>query len=276
MAGGGAAPRMSRATTAAWSPALVQCSCRRGGAVHRVVPRARRRRPPRPPPSRTPGRWVAAQPGAGVVGRRAIRRRASPAGASRRCRPPPRPPPPASRRPAAPPPGRRPRRSRPARTPTRRSTPASAYSRAASAPTAGPSAAAAGTGSASSTVTAIPRARAALATSAPMNPAPTMSSDPIRSSVARNASESSTVRSVCTCAGWSGSRRATSPVATTTASPYSVDPSDSSTSPGRRATAANPRCARTPSSSSWSRVRRMARPGSHSPVRTCLDSGGRS
>ena len=43
--------------------------------------------------------------------------------------------------------------------------------RPASAPSSGPSARAAGTGSASSTVTAIPRPRAALATSAPMNPA---------------------------------------------------------------------------------------------------------
>ena len=175
-------------------------------------------------------------------------------------------------------------------TPVRRSTPPSTSRRPAIAPTSGPSARARTTGRPSSTVTATPSCWAALATSAPMKPPPTTSSDSICVRVARRARASSSVRSVWTEAGCPGSVRATRPVAITTASPCNVAPSESSSSwpevaaglqpvpppPGRSATAAIPRWTRTPRSSSSSSPASAVRSGSQSPVRICLDSGGRS
>src|ERR1022692_2002467 len=60
--------------------------------------------------------------------------------------------------------------------PSSSSTPASAYHGAVSAPVSAPSAAASGAGPASTTVTWQPRAYAAVASSAPIQPAPTMGS----------------------------------------------------------------------------------------------------
>ena len=59
---------------------------------------------------------------------------------------------------------------------TRRSTPAAAYQRAVWAPAGAPIAAASGAGPASTTVTWLPCATAAVASSAPIQPAPTMAS----------------------------------------------------------------------------------------------------
>ena len=89
--------------------------------------------------------------------------------------------------------------------PSRRSTPAAAYQGTSSPPTASPSAAAAGAAAASSTVTAQPRAAATVASSAPIQPAPTMASRVPGRSAARMASASSMVRSTC-CGPGPGSR----------------------------------------------------------------------
>src|SRR5580658_5329098 len=79
--------------------------------------------------------------------------------------------------------------------PSRRSTPASAYQRAVMAPASDPIAAASGASAASRTVTRQPRLLAAVASSAPIQPAPTMARRVPGMSSVRNASASSMVRS---------------------------------------------------------------------------------
>ena len=167
---------MSRATVAAWSPALVQCSwrCRSPwvGSVHAATsPTAHTPGSPSTRPVGPQGRPPGRRPRAGAPSTHPSRGT------------PPIPttttPPSPATRPPAPPRAARPvaRAAAPAplcaspvsalpvtkpsiRTSVRRSTPASVISRPVSAPSSSPSARAEGTGSASSTVTARPRVRA--------------------------------------------------------------------------------------------------------------------
>ena len=105
------------------------------------------------------------------------------------------------------------------------------------APSSGPSPRTIGCGSASSTVTSSPRPRHVAATSAPMKPAPITTTFGRASSAARNASASSSVRSMNTPArsGWFGSRRGVEPVAITS-------PSNATRAPSAQLDLARARC----------------------------------
>ncbi len=165
-------------------------------------------------------------------------------------------------------------------TPRRTSTPLSRCRSAARGPISGPSARSNGTGSISTTTTSAPRPLAVAATSEPMNPAPITATRGRLMRSARNARQSSMVRSTCTPARSggataAGSRRAAAPVAMTTASASSCSPPSRVTVwvDGSSAVACRPN---SHSASRSSAPRSRARSGSHVPARTCLESGGRS
>ena len=135
----------------------------------------------------------------------------------------------------------------------------------------GPTAASIGAGAYSTTVTWAPAATAAVASSAPISPAPAIASRSPGRSSARSASASSSVRRV-RCAPGPGSRTGSDPVASTSASNGYAPPVAVRSTPSSSAQAASPSRAVIPSApgSNGSDVSSMT------PAITFLDSGGRS
>src|SRR5580693_824344 len=154
--------------------------------------------------------------------------------------------------------------------PSRSSTPASWYHGAVSAPSSAPRAAASGAAAASSTVTSQPPAAAAVASSAPIQPAPTIASRSPGRSSARSASASSMVRRN-RCLPPPGRPTGVAPVASTRRS------NRCSAAPARSTPSSRP-VAGWPRHSSTSSVSRSSRNvvSSISPSISRLDSGGRS
>ena len=153
---------------------------------------------------------------------------------------------------------------------SRSSTPAASYHPAVCAPTSAPTAAASGAAAASSTITRQPRAAAAVASSAPIQPAPTIASRSPGRRRARSASASSRVRRN-RCGPGPGRATGSAPVASTSRS-NSCSPRSVRSRPLSRPTAFSPSRRPTPS------VARSSRSvvSSSSPAISRLDSGGRS
>ncbi len=157
----------------------------------------------------------------------------------------------------------------------RSTAPESAYQPVIGAATSAGSAPARGRSAASTTVTAQPASRAAVANSAPIQPAPTTTMSCCRASTGRSRSASSRVRSRCTPGTPSapGSRIGSAPVARTRRS-YGTGPSEVSRTCARGRT---PRASQ-PSRSVIPRASKSTSKAEPSavPSRTALDSGGRS
>ncbi len=159
--------------------------------------------------------------------------------------------------------------------PQRSAIPASAYQAAIARPTSVGSAPGTGAGPASTTVTSQPACRAAVATSAPIQPAPTSTRRSPGRSRARSASASSRV-----CSRWArsapGRTRGSEPVAISSAS-YRTSPASVCRVPAVPGPGVSPVARRPVSSSTSSCPKSRSRAVlSVLPSRTSLESGGRS